>query len=162
MNEMLPNNTPQETAPETSSIERGAIASGCAAGCAMYLFLGFVSTLLVRTSISPGVAPQINGNLWFWFGVQLVYDITFGAVVGFVTGGRAKHQKMRHALIVGGMIALLLQTPLLIVYLRSGSAGWLPYGFLMTGSKFVIFLPATLYGAYMAQSFERNRGVKIE
>jgi hypothetical protein len=162
MNEFPPDEAQQEITRQPPSIEGGAIAAGCAAGCVMYALRSVATTLLVGGMFTSfGAAQRLPNGMAFWIILQFCFEGAAGAVVGFVTAQRAQHRKMRHAALVVGVISFLETVPMLFMlgddvsHVPLWSLAW------MLG-RIVIFLLAALYGAYMAQSFARNRGVKIE
>lgn len=148
--------------PKPSGIEWGML-------CIVFfveMLLDFLwSIFLVDTIV--GAIHRLLPNLGMFWGdgvVLLVWALAKGSVAGFIAANRAGRRKYLHAALAGIAAAL---TPIVWAFLVSAvglswhEESWTWRHLMKFAAWSVAVVVTALYGAYMAQSFERNRGVRI-
>jgi hypothetical protein len=172
MNEFPPDVAPHEVVPETPPfIEWPAIIIGCAVGCAMYWLQWVVFGVFMMLSDAPGPIsfpiPDQNRRLTIAAILHICFILSTGVAIGVISASRARFNKYRNAFVSSVGMALLY----IVWQCSSGHSnlqhlfsGWPLSWQIVVFSRIIglLLILAALYGAYMAQSFKRNRGVKIE
>jgi len=162
MPEPQPSDAPCESRSDPSSIEGGAIATGCAVGCLMTI-LQRVSVLLLMSALSWLHLPmdRMFGFSPAWMVMGIFFEFAAVAVVGFFTACRARHAKIKHAGIVGVLLCLTALFPWAFM-LGNGPPSLPAWIYWLMLLKALLPIPAALFGAYIANSVERNRHVRID
>lgn len=158
----MKDSTNYEATRAARAFEWRAVVAGCAVNFVMTTFEKIPIAFFLSANYGMFVSPNTaQSSRLTYFAVRCCLAVANGVIVGFTSAKLARSHKYRNALIAA-VFTLFLSvvgagTPLAFVF------GLLPWERLVPFvTRNVFFVPAAFYGAYMAQSFERNRGVKID
>lgn len=145
----------------SQGVEWVALAAGFGAEVAWWIFHNLFNALILSRLLIAN--PSITSAWWIgpvFLLVSLGFALARGSLIGFVVGYFARHHHYRFAvisMIVNTILGLLLSMMLsALSYWPSLRQIWLTVVL-----SFIISLAAAVNGAYLAQSYKRNRNVRI-
>ncbi|HEY0076113.1 MAG TPA: hypothetical protein VGB77_18575 [Abditibacteriaceae bacterium] len=142
------------------------MALGFVVGLAWWISQRAFSYFLFRY-LDSGNTVSIFSTSWFswaWLAFGLVSSFAYGLTVGFVVAYRARYHHHRFAVIVICLLCALTLFLSVITYSRTiGITKYLSlFNVMIMVISLILNLVGGLNGIYLAQSFKRNRGVRIQ
>jgi hypothetical protein len=145
-----------------SGIEWGAIVLGFVVGLVWFSGLRLLTDAFLQYLVDADLHLfSASWFEWVWGGMSFVLSFAYGLVIGFVVGYRARHHHYHFAVIVMLSLFVVTLADSIFAYSIAGLAGFFTMNMLLMLISLILNVAGALNGAYLAQSVNRNRSVRI-